>query len=171
MHKFFAYAKCLLRKLPKDDGNHLLYIENEIALQYYRAQKIFEGSIALYKSEPLPNTIHAGMPKDVEEKAPLSELIEKINEKFGTEFTGIDKVLEQFVSDMDNNEELRTQACNNSKEHFKFPFNDVFMDVVIDRMEQNQIFCERVLDDEKFGNTIKDLLVGVVYERLRQDSV
>jgi len=72
---------------------------------------------------------------------------------------------------MDNNEELRTQARNNSKEHFKFPFNDVFMDVVIDRMGQNQIFCERVLDDEKFGNTIKDLLVGVVYERLRQDSV
>lgn len=171
MHKFFAYAKCLLRKLPKDDGNHLLYIDNEIALQYYRAQKIFEGSIALYKSEPLPNTIHAGMSKGEEEKAPLSELIEKINEKFGTEFTGIDKVLEQFVSDMDNNEELRTQARNNSKEHFKFPFNDAFMDVVIDRMVQNQSFCERVLDDEKFGNTIKDLLVGVVYERLRQDSV
>ena len=171
MHKFFAYAKCLLRKLPKDDGNYLIYIDNEIALQYYRAQKIFEGSIVLYKSEPLPNTIHAGMPKGEEEKAPLSELIEKINEKFGTEFTGIDKVLEQFVSDMDNNEELRMQARNNSKEHFKFPFNDVFMDVVIDRMVQNQSFCERVLDDDKFGNTIKDLLVGVVYERLRQDSV
>jgi len=171
MHKFFAYAKCLLRKLPMDDGDHLLYIDNEIVLQYYRAQKIFEGSIVLYKSEPLPNTHNAGIPKGEEEKTALSKLIEKINEKFGTEFTGIDKVLEQFVSDMDNNEELRTQARNNSKEHFKFPFNDAFMDVVIDRMVQNQSFCERVLDDEKFGNTIKDLLVGVVYERLREDRV
>lgn len=103
-----------------------------------------------------------------EEKAPLSELIDKINEKFGTEFTNIDKVLEQIVSDMDANEELRIQARNNSQEHFRFPFNDAFMDVVIGRMAQNQQFCERVLDDAKFGDTVRDLLIGVVYDRLRQ---
>ncbi len=101
-------------------------------------------------------------------KAPLSELIDKINEKFGTEFTNIDKVLEQIVSDMDDKEELRVQARNNSQEHFRFPFNDAFMDVVIGRMAQNQQFCERVLDDAKFGDTVRDLLVGVVYDRLRQ---
>ena len=103
-----------------------------------------------------------------EEKAPLSELIDKINKKFGTEFTNIDKVLEQIVSDMDANEELRIQARNNSQEHFRFPFNDAFMDVVIGRMAQNQQFCERVLDDAKFGDTVRDLLIGVVYDRLRQ---
>ncbi|KJR44406.1 hypothetical protein UF75_5220 [Desulfosporosinus sp. I2] len=31
--------------------------------------------------------------------------------------------------------------------------------------------CVRVIDDEKFGNMIKGLLVGVVYERLRQDRL
>ena len=170
MHKFFAYSKCLLKKLPKGDDSTPVFLDDEVALQYYRVQKIFEGSIELGKSEPLPNKIIAGKLKGEEEKAPLSELIEKINDKFGTEFNNIDKVLEQFVSDMDNNEELRMQALNNSEEHFKFPFNDVFMDVVIDRMVQNQSFCERVLDDEKFGNTIKDLLVGVVYDRLRKDQ-
>ena len=141
-----------------------------MSLQYYRVQKIFEGSITLEQSDPLPNKIHPGKPKSEEEKAPLSELIDKINEKFGTEFTNIDKVLEQIVSDMDANEELRTQARNNSQEHFRFPFNDAFMDVVIGRMAQNQQFCERVLDDVKFGDTVRDLLVGVVYDRLRQPT-
>ena len=51
-----------------------------------------------------------------------------------------------------------------------FPFNDAFMDVVIGRMAQNQQFCERVLDDAKFGDTVRDLLVGVVYERLRSTT-
>ena len=64
-------------------------------------------------------------------------MIDKINEKFGTEFTNIDKVLEQIVSDMDANEELRIQARNNSQEHFRFPFNDAFMDVVIGRISQS----------------------------------
>ena len=62
------------------------------------------------------------------------------------------------------------QARNNSQEHFRFPFNDAFMDVVIGRMAQNQQFCERVLDDAKFGDTVRDLLVGVVYERLRSTT-
>ena len=147
-----------------------MFLDDEVSLQYYRVQKIFEGSITLEQSDPLPNKIHPGKPKPEEEKAPLSELIDKINEKFGTEFTNIDKVLEQIVSDMDANEELRTQARNNSQEHFRFPFNDAFMDVVIGRMAQNQQFCERVLDDAKFGDTVRDLLVGVVYNRLRQSS-
>ena len=79
----------------------------------------------------------------------------------------MDKVLEQFIADMERDDNLRTQAKNNSKEHFKFPFNDAFMGIVVDRMIQNKAFCEKVLDDEKFGNTVKDLLVDYVYERLR----
>jgi type I restriction enzyme R subunit len=45
LHKFFAYAKCLLRKLPYEDGERV-DLEDEVVLQYYRVQKIFEGSIA-----------------------------------------------------------------------------------------------------------------------------
>lgn len=170
LHKFHAYAKFLQNKLPKREGGGQVFLDDEVALQYYRVQKIFEGSIALEQSDPLPNKIHPGKPKLEEEKAPLSELIDKINEKFGTEFTNIDKVLEQIVSDMDANEELRIQARNNSQEHFRFPFNDAFMDVVIGRMAQNQQFCERVLDDAKFGDTVRDLLIGVVYDRLRRPT-
>ena len=76
---------------------------------------------------------------------------------------------EQELS-MDANEELRIQARNNSQEHFRFPINDAFMDVVIGRMAQNQQFCERVLDDAKFGDTVRDLLIGVVYDCLRRPT-
>ena len=166
MHKFFAYAKCLLRKLPHNVGERVT-LDDEVALQYYRVQKIFEGSISLEQGAPLPNTIHAGKGGKDEEKSPLSELIEKLNERFGTEFGDMDKVLEQFVADMEKDENLRTQAQNNSKEHFKFPFNDAFMGIVVDRMVQNKEFCEKILDDEKFGNTVKELMVELVYEKLR----
>jgi type I restriction enzyme R subunit len=166
MHKFFAYSKCLLRKLPREETG-TVDLNDEVTLQYYRVQKIFEGSISLEQGEPLPNTLHAGKAGKDEEKSPLSELIEKLNERFGTEFGDMDKVLEQFVADMEKNEHLRTQAQNNSKEHFKFPFNDAFMDIVVDRMMQNKEFCEKILDDDKFGNTVKDLMVDYVYAKLR----
>lgn len=166
MHKFFAYSKCLLRKLPRD-GSETVDISDEVTLQYYRLQKIFEGTISIEKGGPLSNTLHAGKAGKNDEKSPLSEIIEKINERFGTEFGDMDKVLEQFVADMEKNEHLRMQAQNNSKEHFRFPFNDAFMDIVVDRMIQNKEFCEKILDDEKFGSTVKDLMVDYVYARLR----
>lgn len=39
-------------------------------------------------------------------------------------------------------ENLRKQEMNNSKEHFRFPFNDVFMSIVFDHMMQNKEFYE-----------------------------
>lgn len=165
MHKLFAYTKMLQRKLPKGEKDPV-DIDNEVSLQYYRLQKIFEGSISLQQGEALPNDKHAGKSKK-EEKAPLSELIEKLNEHFGTEFSEMDKVLMQFIDDMEKDENLRTQAQNNSVDHFRYPFNDAFMGIVVDRMMQNREFCEKILDDEKFGVVVKDLLVNVVYDRLR----
>lgn len=71
------------------------------------------------------------------------------------------------MSVVEKDDALRTQAKNNSREHFKFSFNDAFIGAVVDRMTQNTSFCEKVLDDDKFGGMVKDLLVDYVYERLR----
>lgn len=167
LHKFHAYARILLRKLPKDDLGNSINLDDEVSLQYYRLQKIFEGSIELEKAEPLPNDKHSGKGKKSDDEALLSELIEEMNERFGTEFGDMDKVLMQFVADMEKDDNLRTQAMNNSKEHFKFPFNDAFMGIVVDRMMQNDVFCTKILDDEKFRNEISELMVGYVYDKLR----
>lgn len=166
MHKFFAYAKCLARKLPFEEGGKV-DLDDEVMLQYYRVQKIFEGSINLTQGEPLPNAKFAGSLQKSEEQSPLSELIDKLNERFGIDFDGSDKVLEQIIADMEKDENLRTQAQNNSKEHFKFPFNDAFIGAVVDRMAQNAKFCEKILDDEKYSGMIKDYLVEIVYQQLR----
>jgi len=44
------------------------------------------------------------------------------------------------------------------------------MGIVVDRMMQDKEFCEKILDDEKFGNTVKELLVGIVYDRLSKEK-
>lgn len=44
------------------------------------------------------------------------------------------------------------------------------MSIVVDRMIQNKEFCEKILDDEKFDNTIKELMAGYVYDRLRAQA-
>lgn len=75
MHKFHAYAKLLLRKLPKETSG-TVHLKDEVSLQYYRVQKMFEGSIALSKGDVLSNDKHAGKGKKADEESTLSELVE-----------------------------------------------------------------------------------------------
>jgi len=62
-------------------------------LEYYRLEKDFEGSIDLEPAEEgfRPITGEAGR-KD-KKKSPLTVIIDKINERYGTDFTEMHKEL------------------------------------------------------------------------------
>jgi type I restriction enzyme, R subunit len=66
---------------------------DEVALQYYRLELIHAGAIDLkqgdVRSVKSPTDVGTGKPKD--EKAPLSEIIQVLNERFGTQFTEEDR--------------------------------------------------------------------------------
>ncbi|GAB1415467.1 hypothetical protein MASR2M117_08730 [Paludibacter sp.] len=92
--KFYAYAKLLQTRLPKRELSESLYLDDEIALEYYRLQKIKEGAIQLQKGEEgaLSGVTEAGLKRPKDEEALLSEIIQVLNERFGTEFEEADKL-------------------------------------------------------------------------------
>ena len=49
--KFYAYAKLLLTKLPKRDLAEIMKLTDEVAMEYFRLQKIKDGSIDLITGE------------------------------------------------------------------------------------------------------------------------
>lgn len=165
LHKFNAYAKCLSRKLPKGDSR-VPVLDNDVVLQYYRIQKIYEGSISLIKEDRVlyGGTSGTGLPLE-EEIGTLSEIISKLNERLGTNFTEMDKVLEQFIQDMSLNKELVLRA-KNPLDLFEIVYNNIIMDIVISRMSQNQEFCEKFLEDEEFRKEVNNILLPLVHERL-----
>ena len=134
-------------------------------------QKISEGSIILEpKGESAlkaPSDID-GTTKPEEER--LSAIIEFINERFGTDFTAADQLFfDQIEQDLVGDEKLSQQAKNNSIENFRFPFNDVFIDKVIGRMEQNQEITDRIMNEEEFAELVRNLLLQKVYQRLQTE--
>lgn len=165
LHKFNAYAKCLSRKLPKG-GEKTPSLDNDVVLQYYRLQKVYEGKIDLVKEDGvLYGGQHgAGLPVE-DDNETLSKIIAKLNEKLGTNFTEMDKVLEQFIQDMANNKDLVLRA-KNPLDLFEIVYNNSIMDIVISRMSQNQEFCEKFLEDEEFRKDVNNVLLPMVHERL-----
>lgn len=166
LHKFYAYGKALIRKLPRDGGKRTPNLENDVMLQYYRLQKTYEGSLVLKEEDGILNykTSGTGLPLE-DEKENLSEIIKNLNERLGTNFTEMDKVLEQFVKDMASNEELVLRS-KNPLDLFKIIYDENIMDIVLSRMAQNQEFCERYLEDEEFRKEVDKILLPLVHERL-----
>jgi type I restriction enzyme R subunit len=166
LHKFHAYAKCLLRRLPKDGSERTPDIGSDVMLQYYRVQKVSEGAIALVNEDGLlkGKTSGTGLPLEDEQET-LSSILTQLNERLGTNFTNEDKVIEQIVEDMTHIDELVLRA-KNPRDLFKIVYDDTIMDVVLGRMTKNAEFCEKYLEDEEYRRAVDEILLPLVHERL-----
>lgn len=169
--KFYAYAKLLQTRLPKRELSESLHLDDEVALEYYRLQKIKEGSIELQKGEEgqLSGASEAGLKRAKDEEALLSEIINVLNDRFGTEFEEADKLFfDQIEAELMDDETLQTQARVNKIDTFKFAFNDKFIDKLIGRMDQNQEIFEKILEDKAFGDLVKELMMKKIYKKLNE---
>ncbi len=170
--KFYAYAKLLQTKLPKRELSENLQLSDEIAMEYYRLQKVKEGSIDLIKGEDgeLDGLSEAGIKRAKEEKAPLSEIIDLLNERFGTEFEEADRLFfEQIETELIQDEKLQTQAKANKIDTFKFAFEDIFVNKLIERMEQNQDIFDKIIENKSFGNLVKEIMMKKVYAKINEE--
>ena len=169
LEKFYAYAKLLITKLPKRNIADRFKLHDEVALEYYRLQKISEGTILLEKDKvgEIKGPTDIGDNKDKDEFAKLSEIIEILNVRFGTEFTTADKcffdgIEEELVLD----EMLQKQAKSNTIDNFKYGFEDKFLQKLIDRMDKNTDIFDKITSDSEFSALVKDWMLKKVYTRL-----
>ncbi len=169
--KFYAYAKLLQTRLPKRELSESLHLDDEVALEYYRLQKIKEGSIDLLKGETgeLSGTIEAGLKRAKDEEALLSEIINVLNDRFGTEFEEADRLFfESIEAELMEDETLQKQAKVNKIDTFKYAFEDLFITKLIDRMDMNQEIFEKILEDKVFGDLVKELMMKKVYKKMNE---
>lgn len=166
--KFYAYAKLLQTRLPKQELGESLYFVDEVALEYYRLQKIKEGAIELKKgeTEDLSGVTEAGLKRAKEEDAQLSEIIDVLNQRFGTEFDEADKLFfDQIEAELMQDTTLEAQALANKMDTFKYAFEDLFTGKLVERMDQNQDIFEKILEDKAFGSLVKEWMMRRVYNK------
>ncbi|MEY3499646.1 MAG: hypothetical protein RL308_1315 [Bacteroidota bacterium] len=170
LEKLFTYSRFLLKKLPRKDVADRYQLGDEVALEYYRLQRVAENNIVLDPQGEygLDGITEAGIRSLKEEKAMLSEIVDLLNKKFQTEFNEADKLFfDQMEMDCVLNDELKASASSNSIENFKYVFEDIFMNILIDRMGQNQDIFTKMMDNQDFSSLVKDMVMKKTYNRLR----
>ncbi|MDT3721239.1 type I restriction endonuclease subunit R [Pseudomonas oryzihabitans] len=171
LERLYTYLRFLLTKLPRDASGPGYQVDDEVSLEYYRLQKISEGSIDLAQGEAKalkgPSDVGTGQPGD--EEVPLSELVKALNERFGTNFTEADQLFfDQIEAEAVANEELEKAVNANSLEDFGYVFRKAFEGLVIDRMEGNEDIFSRLMSDGDFRDVAADHLLHKVYRTLRR---
>lgn len=173
LERLYTFLRFLSPKLPKRTGGQRYSFDDEVRLEYYRLQKISEGSISLRegKAEPLDGPREVGSGKLRDEDVPLSRLIDVINERFGTDFTDADQLFfDQIIEAAIEDGSLREAAAVNPEDKFALLFSGLLETLLIERMEQNEDIFARFMNERDFQSLVSEWISKKVYARFRAHS-
>jgi type I restriction enzyme R subunit len=170
LEKLFVFVRHLSPKLPKRKSGPDYSFDDTVRLEYYRLQKISEGSISLQVDKKFkldgPSEVGTGMVR--EDAVPLSRLVDLINDRFGTEFNQADQYfLDQIVETASRECSLIRAAEVNPVEKFKLVFKNILESLFIERMDQNEEFFARFMNEPDFQKFITEGLAEQSYNKIK----
>ena len=174
LERLYTYLRHLASKLPRRTGGPQYDFDDEVYLEYYRLQKISEGSIDLGEGDARkldgPQEVGTGDVRDNQVK--LSQVIHIVNDRFGTDFNQADQLFfDQIIEEAANSDTLQQSARVNSEDKFALLFNQILESLFIERMDQNETIFARYMNDQHFQKAISDLLGTEVYRRITEEHV
>jgi type I restriction enzyme R subunit len=149
--KTFVFLTYLNKKLPKRDAERVSILD-AVDLDSFRIQKMGETNLTLVDlAGELPPPVYAdGKGKKEEEKELLSQIIEKINDLFGSGLREDDKVTVDLMR-----EELRTNTDvtkvlngDNSEDAKMEYFNQKVKDMIIDIYSDKFDLYKKLMNDQ-----------------------
>ena len=113
-----------------------------------------------------PTEVGTGKAKD--EKAPLSEIIQVLNERFGTQFTEEDRLFFQQIKEKAcKSEQVIQTALANPLDKFELGIRKLIEDLMIERMGENDKIVTRYMADREFQASAFPILAREIFEAVR----
>ena len=171
LERLYAFVRNLLSKLPPPGDGQAFVLDDEVALRFFRLQQITEGSINLSDGEadPLKGPTDIGTAQVKDEDVTLSSLIDRLNERFGTNFTNADQLFfDQIRASAENNENITEAARANSLKNFASYLDRMLDELFIARMEGNEEIFAKVMTDTEFRSAAHEHLAHEIFRRVRE---
>jgi type I restriction enzyme, R subunit len=172
LERLYVFLRHLAAKLPRRRTGTAYQFDDDVRLEYYRLQKISEGSISLRDGTAQrldgPTEVGSGMARS--ESMALSQLIDVVNERFGTDFNQADQLFfDQIVEAAMADDGLRQAAAVNPSDKFELVFKHLLERLFMERMDQNEEIFVRYMNDTAFQKVVTSWMASEAYRRLRTD--
>ena len=171
LERLYAFVRNLLSKLPPPGDGQAFVLDDDVALRFFRLQQMTEGSIDLSDGEadPLKGPTDIGTAQVKDEDVTLSSLIDRLNERFGTNFTDADQLFfDQIRASAENNENIAEAARANSLKDFASYLDRMLDELFIARMEGNEEIFSKVMTDTEFRSAAHEHLAHEIFRRVRE---
>ncbi len=169
MQKEYVFCSYLLKLLPTEPVQ-MMDLEGALKLEFYKLQKTFEGDIALQDASGMYEPA-GGKGKAVpEQKEPLEEVIQKINDLFGGNFNEADRVILYALHErLRVDKKLEKVAKTSDPQVFEqsiFPtaFQTAAMDGYV---EQTEAYASLFENKSKY-NAMMAALAGMMYREFNR---
>lgn len=157
LERLYLYTRFLQRRLPHEPGAGVDI--GEATLSHLRIDLTGKKDLALQPSGAhlIPGfSPDGGAAREIEE-VPLSEVIEELNERFGTDLSTSDQILivQQIIS-LAEDEDMQAVAQNNGIDKFGQVADPELDRIVARNHDRNTAFVGRYFDDPEFQAVVKD---------------
>ena len=173
LERLYLFGKALVTQLPRSPEDPMPLVSDQVQLTHLRtALTAEEENAALTEGtdeagEVLPGGGMGGQEPVVDK---LSELIERLNDKFGVGTTDADKVwVEQQRLQVLADDELRVVALNNDRDHFEIVLRDKLPHHVAARHSENTKMFDLFFNKPGFQKMVVEYM-GALYEEFRETS-
>lgn len=173
LERLYVFLRHLAAKLPRRKSGPAYQFDDEVKLEYYRLQMISEGSISLQEGDARrldgPTEVGSGLVRS--QPVLLSQLIDVVNERFGTDFNQADQLFfDQIVEAAMADDGLRQAAIVNPGDKFELVFRNLLEQLFVERMDQNEEIFVRFMNDVPFQKIVTTWMASEAYRRLRNDT-
>ena len=173
LEKLYSFGRYLLPHLQPERDTEAIDLGDAVELEYYRLQRVSSGVITLGNESDAyvtsPTSVGTGDPE--EDRAPLSEIIDRLNERFGTDFTDEDRLFfEQVKERAVRNERIRQTALANPLDKFSLGIRDMISKLMIERMGENDVLVSRYMNDPEFQEITFAALARAIFEEVSIDG-
>ena len=166
----YSFGRFLLKHLPEDREPGTIKIGDEVELQFYRLERVFSGAITLKDgdAQPVKSPTEVGTGRAKDERLPLSEIIDVLNERFGTQFTEADRLFFQQIKEKAcKNDQVVKTALANPIDKFELGIRKLIEDLMIERMGENDKIVTRYMADRDFQGSAFPILAKEIFEAVR----
>jgi type I restriction enzyme, R subunit len=168
--RLYSFGRFLLSHLAPERDAEPVTLGHDVALQYYRMERIHTGPIAVHEGDPRgvksPTDVGTGTATD--ERAPLSEIIQVLNDRFGTQFTEEDRLFfEQIKAKAVKDERVIRTAIANPLDKFELGIRKLVEGFMIERMGENDRIVTRYMADRDFQGSAFPILAREIFDAVR----
>ena len=169
LHREYTFMRYLLPLLPAE-AKETASIEGLVALNYYKLEQAFEGSLAL-AAEPTeldPKDPGAAPGGPDEHRDPLQELIDRINEAYPGDFTDEDRVVvRQLYERLSTDPEVAASAHEDGPLIFaNSTFPGLFKRTLMDAFSENTEAFQSLFEDAAKYRAVMEALAQLLLSQL-----